>query len=293
MSLIDFILNLAGLLLLANWRAQPRDTTRLAPPATLVGTLRRADRPALRGWQFPAVLGLLLFLRALIYWQIGPAVNWTGILDLGVVSISFRSDYFWRMLLFSGLSFGLMFWVFLLWLLLLSLLRPPAGEPFVFQSFLRANLGAADAWPRGLKLMLPLVAAAIGWWLLTWPLAHWGIVPRPVSTAHRFEQALVIGLGSYLTWKYVIAAVLILHLLNSYIYFGKHPLWNYVDKVARRILVPLRTLPLRLGRLDFAPVVMLALVFLVCELVAGGRAVWFFGWRKVPGLVDLYLRLPL
>lgn len=293
MSLIDFILNVACLLLWLNWRAQPRDTSRLAPPATLVGTLRRADKPPLRGWQFPSVILLLLVARAVLYRVIGPSVAWSGSLNLGVISVSMRSDAFWRMQFFSVLSFGLVLAVFQFWLLFLSLVQPKSSESLPFQPFIRGNLGFADALPAGMKLLMPFVISGAIWWLLSWPFAAWGITPRPVSGVHRFEQALVVGCASYLTWKYIIAAVLGLHLLNSYIYFGRHPLWTYVDSVARAILFPIRALPLRMGKVDFAPVVMLVLVFGAASLISGGRAVWLFGWHRVPGLQELYQRLPL
>jgi len=291
MGLIDFILNLAGLLLWLNWRAQPKDASRLAPPATLVGTLRRADKPKLRGWQFPAILTTLLIGRALIYWQIGPAVNWTGTLELGVISVSFRSDYLWRMLLYSGLSFGVTFAVFLFWLILLSLLQPRTADALPFHSFIRANLGSLDSWPRGVKLLLPFLITAVAWWMLSWVLSYFGIVPKPVSAAHRFEQACVIGLGSYLGWKYLIATLLGLYLLNSYIYFGRHPFWSYVTAVAQQLLRPLRVLPLRYSRLDFAPLVAMVLVLLLAQAIERGVNL-SSGWR-LPGLRDLYVKLPL
>jgi uncharacterized protein YggT (Ycf19 family) len=290
-GIIDFILNLAGLVLLLNWRAQPKDGSRLAPPATLVGTLRRADRPRLRSWQFPVILTALLVARALIYWQIGPAVNWTGILELGVVSVSFRSDYLWRMLLFSGLSFAVTFAVFYFWLILLSLLQPRATDALLVHSFIRANLGRVDAWPRPLKWLLPFLVTAVAWWVLSWILAYFGIVPKPVSAAHRFEQAAVIGLGSYLSWKYLIAGVLALHLLNSYIYFGRHPFWSYITAVAGQLLRPFRSLPLRYTRVDFAPLVILALVLVVAQIAE--RGVNLSSQRRLPGLRDLYVQLPL
>jgi uncharacterized protein YggT (Ycf19 family) len=106
------------------------------------------------------------------------------------------------------------------------------------------------------------------------------IVPRPVSAAHRIEESFVIGLGSYLLWKYIAGALLALYLLNSYIYFGKHPFWNYVNAGSRTLLRPLRAVPLHIGRVDFAPVAGIVLVFLIAELA--GR-----------GLAALYLRLPL
>ena len=95
-------------------------------------------------------------------------------------------------------------------------------------------------------------------------------MPRPVSAAHRVEESLVIGLGSYLAWKFVAAALLVLHLLNTYIYFGKHPFWSYVNATAQTLLAPLRKIPLRAGRVDFAPVVGIAVIFFAAELAERG-----------------------
>jgi hypothetical protein len=125
MALIDFILNLAGLLLWLNWRSVRFDPLGKRTPATLIGTLRRAEPKRLRRWHLLAALGGLLLLRAVFYWQIGSAAHWTGTLNLGVITLSFRSDFFARMLWFSIFSFGLTLGVFYLWLLLLSILAGP------------------------------------------------------------------------------------------------------------------------------------------------------------------------
>jgi uncharacterized protein YggT (Ycf19 family) len=277
MGLIDFILNLAGLLLWLNWRSIRFDPLGRRTPATLIGTLRRAEPRRLQRWHLLAALGGLLLLRAALYWQIGSGVGWAaGKLDLGVIELSFRSDSFGRILLFSLFSFGLTLGVFYLWLLLLSILAGP--EPF--HRLVRMQLGRMDYLPRGIKLFLPLVFTGLLWWLASWILTWLDIVPRPVSAAHRIEESLVIGLGSYLLWKYIAVALLALHLLNSYIYFGKHPFWSYANAGARTLLRPLRAVPLCVGRVDFAPVVGIVLVFLIAELA--GR-----------GLAALYLRLPL
>jgi hypothetical protein len=45
MALIDFILNVAALLLWLSWRAIRLDPFIRATPATLAGTLRRAEPP--------------------------------------------------------------------------------------------------------------------------------------------------------------------------------------------------------------------------------------------------------
>jgi len=278
MALIDFILNLAGLLLWLNWRSARFDPLGRRTPATLIGTLRRAEPRRLRRWHLLAALGGLLLLRTVLYWQIGAGVGWAaGKLNLGIIELSFRSDSFGRILLFSIFSFGLMLGVFYLWLLLLSILAGP--EPPPFHRLVRMPLGGMDRWARGVKFLLPLMVTATFWWLASWLLAWLQVIPPLVSPVHRIEESLVIGLGSYLAWKYLIGTLLVLHLLNSYIYFGKHPFWAYVNAEARTLLSPLRVVPLQAGKVDFAPVVGIALVFLAAELA--GR-----------GLVLLYGKLP-
>jgi uncharacterized protein YggT (Ycf19 family) len=275
---VDFILNLAALLLWINWRSMQFDPLNKRRPATLIGTLRSAEPARARHWQMPAIIGALLLLRALFYWQIGSAFAqvWSGKLDWGVIILSFRSDSFGRILLFSFFSFGLTLGIFYLWLLLLSILAGP--EPL--QRLVRMQLGGMDRWPRGAKIMLPFAAIASIWWLASWLFGWLQINPPPISVAHRIEQSLVIGLGGYLVWKFLIGALLALHLLNSYIYFGRHPFWNYVNATAQTLLKPLEKIPLRAGKVDFAPVVGIALTFLLAEFA--GR-----------GLVLLYAKLPL
>src|SRR5215469_11556331 len=93
MGAVDFILNLAGLLLWLNWRSNRFDPLVKRLPATLMGTLRPAAPKKLRRWLFLIFIALLLGLRALIYCWIGtmfPNV-WVGKLNLGLTMLSFRS----------------------------------------------------------------------------------------------------------------------------------------------------------------------------------------------------------
>ena len=228
----------------------------------------------LRRWHLLAFIAALLLLRAVIYWWIGSQANWTGKLDLGVVVLSCRSDWFVRILVFSFFSFGLTLGIFYMWLLLLSLLAGP--DPV--HRLVKIPLGRVDGWPRWTKIILPFVITAILWWLASWLLGRLQILP-PASPVYRFQQSLVIAAGSYLLWKFPLGAILLLHLLNSYIYFGKHPFWKYVNVTAQTILQPLKKIPLQLGKVDFAPVVALVILFFTAELA--GR-----------GLGQLYARLP-
>jgi uncharacterized protein YggT (Ycf19 family) len=275
---IDFILNLAALLLWVKWRSLPFDPFTKRTPATLVGTLRRAAPSHFRRWHLLAGIGLLLFLRAVFYRQIGPVVHWIGKLDLGVITLSFRSDLFGRILLFSTSSFGLTLGIFYLWLLLLSLLAGRTADAGPIHRLVRMALGRIDGWPRWAKIISPLAITALVWGLASWPFV-W-LHPKPtMSAAHRIEESLVVGLGSYLAWKFITAALLVLNLLTTYIYFGKHPFWNYVNATAQTLLSPLRKIPLRAGKVDFAPVIGIAIIFFAAELAERG-------------LVWLYARLP-
>jgi uncharacterized protein YggT (Ycf19 family) len=280
MSLIDLILNLAGLLLWVSWRYVPFDPINKIRPATLTGTLRRAEPARVRAWHFLVALLALLVVRALFYWWIGGALGWTPGLRLGSISISFRSDYFWRALIFSGASFAHSLAVFYIWLLLLSLINPRGPEADSCLRFVKIQLGVMHGWPATLKAILPLLTVALIWCLCGPMLALWDIVPRAQSWSHRSEQAVVLGLSVYPVWRYLIGAVLALYLLNSYVYLGNHPMWNFVNTTAQRLLRPLNWLPLRVARVDFAPVIGIALAFVLAELIERS-------------LTLLYARLPL
>ena len=273
MGIVDFILNLAGLLLWLNWRSIRFDPLAKRTPATLMGTLRPAAPKKLRRWHLLAFLGALLFLRAVAYRWIAPF--WVGRLDLGVIVPPFRSDHFGVMLAFSLLSFGVALGCFYAGVLCLSLLAGP--EPV--HGLVKIPLGRVDGWPRWAKISLTFFVASFCWWLAGWLLGWLQILPPPVSVAQRLEQALVIGLSGYLVWKFPVGALLVLHLLNSYVYFGRHPLWKYVAVTAQKILRPLDFLPLRVGKADFAPVVGLVLLFFTAEGVGRGLA-WLYA--KLP-----------
>ena len=282
MGLTNFILNLAGLLLWLSWRSIRFDPLVKTSPATLAGTLRRAEPSRLKRWHLLASLGALLLLRAMLYWQIGSEVDWTPNLHLGGIDVAmpFRSDSWWRMVLFSGLSFAVTLGVCYLWLLLLSLVNGPAANPGALQKLVRVHLGRVERWPWPVKLLLPLLVSMLCWHLLSLLLSRIGIIPHAFSRTHRLEQALVIGLSSYLSWRYLIGALLALHLVGSYVYLGDQPFWSFVGMTGRNLLRPLDWVPLRLGKVDFAPLVGIALVF-------------FFAEFAERGLTELYQHLPL
>jgi uncharacterized protein YggT (Ycf19 family) len=148
------------------------------------------------------------------------------------------------------------------------------------QRFIRIQLGPLHQWPKPLLGLLPLLAAGAIWMSAAPLLVRWQIIPRMESVLHLLEQAFVLGLGVYLAGKHVIGVVLGLHLLNTYVYLGGNPVWNFVNAMGKRLLTPLRRLPLRFGRMDFAPLVGIAIIYGLAELAEFA-------------LKELFTRLPL
>jgi uncharacterized protein YggT (Ycf19 family) len=277
MSLIDFILNVAGLLLWLNWRAIPLPAAP-APGASLVGTLRATGPPRPRIYYLAALLALVAG-RGFFYWQVGGEIQWTPCISLGPTTFFFRSDILERMLWYSFFSFGVALWVFYLCLLLLSSIHAPAVDSSTGARLLRAQLGMLDRWPGALKLALPLLVVAAGWCVAHPLLVALGIVPASGQEVWRVPaQGVVIGLVVYLVLKFFLIGVLALHLINTYVYLGELPLWNFVNATARGLLQPLQWIPLRAGRIDFAPILAIVAVVLVAQ----------YGQRA---LTDLYQKL--
>jgi uncharacterized protein YggT (Ycf19 family) len=265
MALIDFILNLAALLLWWNGLAIRFDQLAKTSAVSLVGTLRKADPKGPKRWRSLAALALLLFLRAVFYWEFTPAMHWTPALELNIVNLPFRSDYFGRMLLFSLLSFALALGIFYSWLLLFSIAnaRVPDTEPI--QRLVRLHFKWLEPWPWLVKLLVPFFIGALLWLAMHPLLAQMSIVTKGRPPVQILEQAALVGIAAYLAWKYLIVGILLLHLLNSYVYLGNHALWNFINTTARNLLLPLRWLPLRIGKVDFLPLIAIALILFATE----------------------------
>src|SRR5262249_50907785 len=157
-------------------------------------------------------------------------------------------------------SFGATLFVFYLWLLLLSLVNGSTADSEPLQKFVRLYLGRINGWPWLIRLSLPFITAAVIWLALNPLLVRCKNLPAAQSGAQALEQAALLALGAYLSWKYLIGGLLALRLLSSYIYLGRHPFWSFAALTGRNLLAPLRWIPLQCGKLDFAPVLGVALV---------------------------------
>lgn len=265
---IDFILNIAGLLLWLSWRSLRLDPFQRGIPGTLPGTVRRAEPLRLSRWHFLAGLGALLLIRAFFYGQIGPAVGWTPRLNLSIITPAFPLTHaghvFYRSaFLFSVLSFVLVLIMFYFWLLAIAVINRRVTNPDPLQKLLLLQLGRVARWPLFLQLALPFLVCAALWMLCHPLLIHVGVTSPVKSTVVLLEQGLVLGLSLYLSLKFLLIAFLCVYIIVSYVYLGPNPLWDFVTTTSRNILSPLRHLPLQVGKLDLAPVVGIAVLVLV------------------------------
>lgn len=268
MALFDAILNLVAFLLWLNWRAHDQ-FPEAGRGVTVLANLQRPRERSAKRWVSLGLMFVLLVLRGLAGWHLGSVFDWTPAVDLGVVALPFYSSFPARMLLHSFFSFAELLLVFHFWLLLVSALRSGelAADPVL--KLVRHLLGRAENLPRAVKFFLPFAASSLGWLLLAPGFEKMGMLPVTKSFSHLAQQALVCGFGGWLAWKYLLLALLALHIVNSYVYLGEHPVWNFIAFTTRNLLRPLAWLPLRAGRMDFAPVLAVALVWLLAAWLGG------------------------
>jgi hypothetical protein len=253
---LDFLLNIVGLLLWFNWRA---GGMKLETPGviSLAGTLQKTESIEPRRWfSFGCVIALLV-VRAMLYCQIGSQVNWIAAFDLTAMVLPFRSDALGLMFLFSALSFLVALGVVYASLLLLSVINNASKVSDHFTRVLFLQLSWFGKWPWPLRLLLGPVAAALLWMALEPLLQRLGIFPAPRNRAHAWEIAGIMAGCLVVSWKYVISLFLGLHLLNSYVYLGNSSFWHFVTLTGNRLSLPLRWLPMRVGKVDFAPALIL------------------------------------
>lgn len=279
MLLLHSILNLVALLLWVNWRGM--GFKEYVPyRSTLVHTLRSAEERPTGRWRYLAALVTLLYLRGMLYQLVGPALKWVPTLDLGVLTLPFRSDQPWRMMLYSGLTFLSLLAAFHLGLLLLSMVNRTIPDTQPVQHLVRLHLGRIERWPILAKLLLPLAILTPLWLSLHPLLVAAGLIQAGAGFRLIAEQGLILSLVAFLFWKSLILAVLLVHIVSSYVHLGHSPLLEFTSETARRLLTLLRWLPLQWHRIDFAPAILAALI-------------WFAGWGLERGLSALFGKLPL
>jgi hypothetical protein len=278
MSAVDFLLNLAALVLWLTWcgvgQVAPTGTA-----GTLLGNLKPAGARVQRRWIYLATLLGLLVVRALFYRQVGPSFLWHPVWSTGVIHIPFRSDLFLRIFSYSFLSFVWVLFIWYSWLILiLAINRPPHDRDGVTRLARRA-VGKVGSFPALILLLLPIVLLGLSWMLVGWIAVEANLLPPLQDFKHLFQQSLVVGLGGILSWRWLLGGLYILHLVNNYVYLGRHAFWEFVQITGTRICWPFSWA--RLGRLDCSPLIGLLTVWLAWALFASGWP-WIQSWVDSP-----------
>jgi len=254
-ALIDFLLNLAGLLLWLNWRAVRFEVPPQTTSGSISGLLKPAEPHLAHGWPLLIALLGVIGLRAILYFELGSAVDWTPKLGLGVVVLAFRCDRFGPVALFSLLGFLRVLLIFYFWLVVLGLLDHGAVEISNVRRTVRVQLGRWAGWSWWIQLTVPLLLTVALWVVLHPLLVQLGTVSATRSFVRLTAQGLVVSGGLILSLKYLLPPWLLLYLLSSYVYLGESPMWSFLSQTSQRLMLPLKKLPLQLGRLDLAPLV--------------------------------------
>ncbi|HEX7859599.1 MAG TPA: hypothetical protein VF773_04690 [Verrucomicrobiae bacterium] len=265
MNLINWILNLAGIFLWIDWLSARGGRPQSA--LSLASTVRPASGSSGRSYGSLIALGAILLIRPLFYYSVGPAVNWTPALNYVATAIPLRSDLLGRMFIFSTVSFVGALGVYYSWLLLLAAVNgagrlAPEAEPM--HRFVRSQLGWLDKIPWWLKVFVPSIAAGVAWMLMSLLFVDLELVPEAQTGSALRGQGAAFAVAAVLTWKWLLIAVFLLHMLNIYVYLGTHPIWPYLSGTARKLLYPLSFL--RVGKVDLAPVIGAITVYAFAEL---------------------------
>ena len=256
MSLVDFLLNVAALVMWVSWRGI-RGTEAAGTAGTILGNLRAAGIERPRRWPYLAWLVALLLLRAVLYRQMGPNLGWHPPWSLGPATLVFRSDSFPRMLAFSGLGFlsTLLFWYTGL-AAILAIHRSPTDRDGITRA-LRRQAPWLSRWPGWLLLLLVAAGAGLAWLVIGTVAARSGLLPPLRGERHLVQQALVVAAGQGCVLRWWIAVLLGLHFVHLYVHLGNQVLWEFVQNTGLKLCKPFAFL--RAGHFDASPLA--ALVF--------------------------------
>jgi uncharacterized protein YggT (Ycf19 family) len=263
MSLIDAILNFAGLLLWFNWRSIRMDPLARRRPATLAGTLKSTRHGTAAGWPFLAALTVLLAVRAVIYWQLGASVDWLPRLDMGLVVLAFPIDGLTNALLFSAVSFLRLGVVAFFWLLVIGILTRRVEEPDPILKLVRIQLGRIWRLPVWAQLAITPVLTICLWAALRPVLSGAGVVGEGQSSLQVLQQGVLLFGALVASLKLLLPLILLLYMLSIYVYLGNNPVWAFVTSVSRGLLAPFRREKLRSSKLDFAPLAGILVILLL------------------------------
>lgn len=271
MGFLDLVLNIFAVWLWASWLMRVKTQNAGYRYGSVSNALNHPSKKQNRvgrhsgNWKMWVALLILLIARPLLYWDMG--LGWNAVLKFGAVSISFATTNLLAMQIFSLASFIQMLLIFYSWLLLLGIFNygNNLNENNLAHKVIHCLVGRLGNWPVGIRLCLPAMVAMPLWFFFSLILEWTGIFPQQGSIKAIFHESLVMGLCAYLPWCHLLAGLIFIYFLNSYLFLGTSPVWNYLHAITRKLLAFLYMLPLTFGKIDFVPIVGLGITFLIYE----------------------------
>ncbi len=261
MKTIDWLLNLAALIIWLRWLSFFSATTRIT--LTLATVVKSTEKGSKRGF-FPLfIIGLILLGKAIFFYYSGAITNFNPILDLTAISIPFKSALFTMTLLYSVLSFLLFLIVFYFWLCILSVLNY-REELDIYHRKIIQHLGIIGKLPAFFRFLAPFVITAFLWFIVSLLFSKMGIITLPKSFPKHLLQSALLSMGLIFSLKYLVIIICALFLCYTYFYLGIHPFWAFIGITGKRLLKLIRWI--RLGPLDLSPLVMTIVVVYLCLL---------------------------
>jgi hypothetical protein len=226
-----------------------------------------------------ALVGLLLG-RAWFYWRMGPDQRWIPWLNLGITRIPFNSLMLDRMVGYSLCSFAVWWGTFHCFLNVLSMLTNSRRNSDPWAAWVAAQLGPFSRLPAVFKPLLPWGALTWGWLVARPHLVAIGVMLPPHQPEREWQQGLVLGATTLLAGATLLAPILLLHFTSLMAHLGSGKWLGFAELVATRASRPISWLPLTVGGVDLAPL-LLAVGLLVGNWFAISGLGRLFQWLEI------------
>ncbi|MCW5558143.1 MAG: YggT family protein [Verrucomicrobiae bacterium] len=269
MALLNLLLDLVALVLfLSGLGVGTRMPAHRA--GTLLSNLKLAESTRGRRWPLFVALVALLLLRPWFYSTVAEVSGWVPAWDPVPATVPFRPDFPTRLLAFSLVSFAWTLLQFLAWILFAAALARATREPSAWNRFFHEMLGPLSRIPAVLMILLPPIAGALFWMAIAPVFQSLEILPPIRSWEHLALQAGLVGLGVWVTGGWMLCGLLLLRLINTYVYLGTHPFWDFIHQVGGAVLRPVEWIPARIGKLDLTALVVAAIVAVAARAAEQG-----------------------
>lgn len=277
METFHLFLNLLCLLLWFDWRTSRISSANPPKAASLSGALNHAaGSTSKRGGSLWLLLAIL-FLRPILYNALTHGATWTPVLELQIISLPWRSDDAWRMLLYSWISFGQLLLYAHVWMIALVRINHLRGEDNSVHRILHAQLGSLLRLPLAFRLALPALVVFL-FWLFGSPLfVRLGITPEPKSIFHLLGQSFLLGAWQLLVYRWLLIGLLAFHMVELFVFLGDSRWLRYPRLSAKSLSSRFHGMRLVVGKVDLTDLILILAIYFGSEALVSLGTDLFLG----------------